>query len=398
MRKLSAHHIAYIGLFLSGIASAAAIPYQSTIGLEILKIDQRTYSAVIFASGVISVFMSLLIGWHSDRSAYRSRVIIAISLLSGAGIYAFTLFGNTVIFIFCCLLFLPLTSILTQQCFAFLRAQSVDDDNHAMEMRNASGRTSFASAWVLAPAIFIIIPFYNQADLAFLTSASACIASAFLFMLTFDRASAKPFTNSSVNGTVPERQGLAHWAALIIPVLGCGALRAAPRLQQIIMGPIMIREFGGSLADVGYASAIAAVIELPLILLWGKMFRYMSRATMLFIGSLLFAVYFVALYCAQSLMAAYMASIILAFATSSTLSLTISYLQNLLPDRPGLGSSLISVANCLGAALAALVFALFSETSYRECALIGGLIVASGGAAIWLWDRRVSSLRGSQRV
>lgn len=99
---------AYLGLFLSGTASAATAPYVSTVALDVLEIPGSRYSLIVFASGILSVCMSLGIGWASDMLPGRRTMIALLATVAGAGIGAFVLFGTVALFIMCCVLFLPL--------------------------------------------------------------------------------------------------------------------------------------------------------------------------------------------------------------------------------------------------------------------------------------------------
>lgn len=384
---------AYLGLFLSGVASAATAPYVSTVALNVLEIPGSRYSLIVFASGILSVCLSLGIGWASDVLPGRRLMIALLATVAGAGIGAFVLSGTVALFIMCCLLFLPFTSILTQQFFGYLRSHSLGVDKLEAENRNARGRTLFAAAWVAAPGIFVVLPGVDPSRLAFATSATACLMAALLFSPLMQPSSdgqTNPQSASSSNARANSIVGTS--VLLIIPLMGCGVLRAAPRLQQILLGPIVTQELHGAFAQIGYLAAFTALLELPLILMWGRLFRYVSRPTMLLTGSILFSGYFVTLYFATSMAAIYVSSAVLALATSGTLSITISYLQNLLPDQPGLGSSLISVANCIGVAIAAATFAPFSDAkAFKTCALVAAVVVAVGGAAIWLWEVRLTS-------
>ncbi|WP_320203745.1 MFS transporter [Agrobacterium rosae] len=381
--------MAYVGLFLSGIASAATAPYLSTVALDTLEISGATYSTIVFASGILSVCLSLAIGWASDLVSGRRTIIAALGMVAGGGIASFATFGTVSLFVLCCLLFLPLTSILTQQLFGYLRSESLGLDKLEIENRNAQGRTLFATAWVAAPSIFLLLSAIDPSRLAFAASALACIVAALLFCSVGSTTASKAPRAPKPSHSGSLRPRLRVTVLVMIPVVGCGILRAAPRIQQILVGPIVTQQLQGAFSDIGYIAAFTALIELPLILVGGKLLRFISRPTMLLIGSLLFSAYFVILSLASSMTAIYVSSVILALATSGTLSITISYLQNLLPDRPGLGSSLISVANCIGVAVAALTFAPFSETrAFADCAILAAAVVALGGVTIWMWEKR----------
>ena len=65
----------------------------------------------------------------------------------------------------------------------------------------------------------------------------------------------------------------------------------------------------------------------------------------------------------------------------------ISYLQNLISDRAGLGSSLIAVNVFVSGGLSSLLFGLGTGISnYSGTALIGALAGACGVGLLWLLD------------
>lgn len=268
---------AYLGLFLSGIASAATAPYLSTVGLDIMGLSGTQYSSIVFASGILAVAMSLSAGWLSDRIARRKLLISLLAGIAGLGIGAFVLFGSVALFVLCCLIFLPLTSILTQQFFAYLRAESRHLDKLTIENRNARGRTVFASAWVATPLIFLVASGPDPANLAFAASAIACLAGALLFSPIFGGKAQDAGSPITPAGKTGWRSIVTTCLMLTIPLLACGALRAAPRLQQILLGPIVTQEFGGAFAEIGFISGLTALLELPLILMWGYALRFTER-------------------------------------------------------------------------------------------------------------------------
>ncbi len=63
-------------------------------------------------------------------------------------------------------------------------------------------------------------------------------------------------------------------------------------------------------------------------------------------------------------------------------------MQELLPDNPGLGTSLMTVTSFLGSAFSGLVFGLWGrDGAYQDLALVGACMAVVGALAIGLVDR-----------
>ena len=80
-----------------------------------------------------------------------------------------------------------------------------------------------------------------------------------------------------------------------------------------------------------------------------------------------------------------------AIAIAGLLSITISYLQEVFPERVGLSTSLLDVTTVISAMLAAMIFAVVAGETYRALMLVGaGLSVVS--ALLLLFARREPTL------
>ena len=115
------------------------------------------------------------------------------------------------------------------------------------------------------------------------------------------------------------------------------------------------------------------------------------KESILAFTALVFGLYFVCMWFAQSFIMVLIFQLPAAIAIAGLLSITISYLQEVFPERVGLSTSLLDVTTVISAMLAAMIFALVAGETYRALMLVGaGLSVVS--ALLLLVARREPAL------
>ena len=105
-------------------------------------------------------------------------------------------------------------------------------------------------------------------------------------------------------------------------------------------------------------------------------------------AGLVHAAYLVGLSFVTALPHLYALAVVNAAGASIMLSLHLNYVQNLLPDRPGLSTSLLSIVGLVNRCLGALVFAVAGTSlGFAGAALAGAMLAAAGCAGIYAMDR-----------
>ena len=133
------------------------------------------------------------------------------------------------------------------------------------------------------------------------------------------------------------------------------------------------------MADIGIVAGIVAALEIVFILLWGWIEKKVPQTLTLAAGAGLYAIYLILQGLASAPWHIYAQTVISALGAAAIISIPITYLQELIADRPGLGSSLIAVNIFLGAGLGALIFAVGTLVSSYSGTSILGAIVGLGG-------------------
>jgi MFS family permease len=162
---------------------------------------------------------------------------------------------------------------------------------------------------------------------------------------------------------------------VFIRVFVMSLLLGLQRLNGMVSPLIVVHSIGGSVVDVGFLSGLTAFLEMPFMMMWGLVQRRFHTVHVLASGTVLYCLYLVLLGFATAPWQLYALLGLNACGAAAILSLPITYLQDLIADRPGLGSSLISLNTFIGIGVAAGVFALGTAvTDYSGTAFVGAAV------------------------
>jgi len=359
---------------------ASTVPYQSIIGISELGMSDGAYSALVFFAAVVNVAISLTLGIWSDRLTERRPLVLALSVAGIIGFGSIALIHNPAIFIFSVLFLVPMSNSTYSLLFASVRARTNQLARSEAVAITSTVRALYSGSWAVAPGLV---------GLALVTSPSmtpaygvAAVASLICFCLYFFFAPG----NGPVRETIPNQPGF--FASLkrvfapdvFIRVFVISLLLGLQRLNGMVSPLIVVHKIGGSVVDVGFLSGLTAFLEMPFMMMWGLVQRRFRTVHVLAFGSVLYCLYLVLLGFATAPWQLYALLGLNACGAAAILSLPITYLQDLIADRPGLGSSLISLNTFIGIGVAAGLFALGTAvTDYSGTAFVGA---ATGIATI----------------
>ncbi len=359
---------------------ASTVPYQSIIGISELGMSDGAYSALVFFAAIVNVSISLTLGIWSDRLTERRPLVLALSIAGMIGFGSIALIHSPAVFIFSVLLLVPMSNSTYSLLFASVRARTNQLVRGEAVAITSTVRALYSGSWAVAPGLV---------GLALVTSPSmtpaygvAAVASLICFCLYFFFAPG----NGPVRETIPNQPGF--FASLkrvfapdvFIRVFVMSLLLGLQRLSGMVSPLIVVHKIGGSVVDVGFLSGLTAFLEMPFMMMWGLVQRRFRTVHVLAFGSVLYCLYLVLLGFATAPWQLYALLGLNACGAAAILSLPITYLQDLIADRPGLGSSLISLNTFIGIGVAAGLFALGTAvTDYSGTAFVGA---ATGIATI----------------
>ena len=367
--------IVTITMFCLGFTFASAWPYQSLIALEQLKFSETEFALILLGVAVIGMVGNVVIGHFSDQARNRKQAIVVALGVGTIGFGLFALLPSKLTFLLCMLVAVPIATSSFSQLFAVIRAITATRPSGEAASINSAVRTIYAASWIVVPGLV-------GAWIAFRQNVSdsygiAALAYLFCFAL---------YLTLGPSGGRAEALTVSRWASLseavrliaarpiFLRVAALALIGMAHPLNAAVLPLLVEGELGGTTRDIGILAGLVAGLEIPFMILAGSACRRFPVWLVVLVGGLIYSVYALLLGQATALWQVYVLALPCAAGAAVILSLFLSYVQDLMPDRPGLGTSLMSIEGVMARALSALVFALIGSW----ISLSGALLIAGG--------------------
>lgn len=342
-------------VFLIGLADAVAGSYVTLFAVE--KAGMRPLMLGIFLTlGALSgIGFSAGFGHWLDRS--RTMVPLLLSLLATAITYA-ALAVTTGFIPLCLIAALPLgvSAAAFPQLFAIARGHLAELDAATAERGTAVLRAIWSVAWAVGPALgAAMVGLFDFAG-AFFTSAACGLAA----MASVTLVRVRPGTHAGgpqeeAPGAPARRRTIAFAAAAL------ALFHMAMFLGSNAMPIVTTAELGGSKTDVGLIFSLCAFLEVLVLATFALRPSGRTNYGGLYLGFIVFIVYFAVMFAAGSLAVVLAAQLARAIAIALLGYLGISYMQALMPDRPGAAAALFSNTTQVGSLLSAAGTGLWAE-------------------------------------
>ncbi|MBX5134119.1 MFS transporter [Rhizobium lentis] len=378
-----------IAIFTFGMAGAMTAPYRSIVGVRELGLSDGLYSFLAFASAAVNVIISVLLGNLADRlGEYRSAMIGAcIFGIAGYGmVYAFP---SAPVFVISALLPLPIYGALNSLLFANARAAMQGMSRDDMVTANSGVRAMISLSWVLIPGITgLLLSGASSMLPAYLFAAISCLLCQSIILLALPKRAATEIA------TIDHLSYLGALRQVISPrisahIIGVALITSTLHLNDALLPLIATGAAHGALSDVGILVGIVALLEIVFIIVWSRIARDAGQMTALAAGTIVYAAFLGLLGFASQPWHLYALTLLAGIGAAAIISIPITYLQDLIADRPGLGSALISVNVFASAGIGALVFAAGTYvTGYSGTAMLSAVTGLSGITILGLLQRR----------
>jgi MFS transporter, SET family, sugar efflux transporter len=367
------------------MAFAAITPYRAIAAIDTLGMSNSLYALVMTLSSVGTAIASLVLGHFADRSSDRRVLVVACAILGALGYGLIYLFPTQLIYIVAFCVILPFGGALFSQVLAFSRVYYDVRYPQRSEFMMSVQRTLFSLAWVMVPPLAgWIASAYSVFDV-FAATALAHVGCTLIFGLLFADVGAKIGTAKKQPGSEP-----ASWQipqARLIGIGGVTLMRVALALHMTALPLVIIKDFGGTLKDVGFNAAIAAGLEIPFMLAWGLGVSRISKESILIINAFIYALYLLLVFYANSVREVLWLQGLNAVATAALVSIPISYMQEAIKGRVGLSTALLNVVTVASTFFAALVFSVFSREESYIVVFVAASILSFLGAIILAFSR-----------
>lgn len=373
-------------MFFSGVTYAATVPYASLVGLDALGMSPAWFATVTALGSVVGTFVSLLLGFLSDKLPDRRVLVLITSVFGMAGHGLIYLWSTQAGFTISTVLLMPLGFAAFSQSFAYVRVFYLKHTPGRADFMVTALRTVFTVAWIIVPPLAGWIAAEFSIFNVYLASALSYAAGALIFAVLMS----DPATSVQVPEPV-RAEGQSLWSTFALPrstlagLVGLVMMGAGTRVAGLTMPLFIVSGLGGDLTHVGIYSGITAATEAPFMLMLAYLTTRLTRETLLSVAGLVMAVFLVLASTRTDITSFYVLLVLNGLALSALMSINISYIQDAIKGRVGLSTSLMDLVAILANLLGAMAFgALVSGGDYRFALVAAAGIVFSGAALMAL--------------
>ncbi|KJZ18477.1 MFS transporter [Loktanella sp. S4079] len=377
-------------VFLYGFSGAATSPYQSIVAIRELGMSDGGYAMLALCAAIANVVMAIGVGMISDHFQSYRKPLIFVSCFGVVGFAAVWATPSILVFSLAMLGPLALYHAMNSMLFGNVRAHSNRFDPEESRIANALMRIMISLSWVLMPgAVGLLLANSDTMIAAYLIA--ALVAFGIFLTVTFWL---EPDVNQPSTNTGPRPPAFRDLKRIVAPnllwrVLGVALISQVLHVNAAVLPLVVTGSAQGETSDVGFLVGIVAVLEVIFMVFWTRATRDTAITSALMICATLYLGYLGALAIATAPWHVYLASCLAGFAAAGIVSLPISYLLDLISDRPGLSASLLAVNVFLGGGLGAGVFGIGTTMGgYGTAAILSGVFGCIGAGLLILVERQ----------
>lgn len=255
-------------------------------------------------------------------------------------------------------------------------------------------RALFAFAWVAGPPVAaVILDQWGGRALLGILAVVASVNVATAWRLTAQRRQQSPASPDPVAPRTPTTGALK--GRVIAVTVAFVMLQATNTSSVAAISLFVTQRMGVSVSWAGAALGVAAAIEIPTMLLMGRLSRRFSNLSLVATGSLAGVAYYTSMVFLDSVLVLLAVQVLNAWFVSAVQGIGITVFQDLV-RRPGLASGLFSNTNRIGAILTGPIIALAGTTPLgygTVFAVNAGLAMTAGTMLAVLWRRTLGHSR-----
>lgn len=344
-----------------GLAGSFVLPFLSLWGTQAVGMSPPLFATFMTLNSLCGMAASTLLARQSD-TRWPRRTVLLIGGSGGMLGYLGYAFVRDPLWLMCIgASLISVSSVSFSQVFAHAREELGRSVAKGAATSAAFGlgvlRAAFSLSWTVGPALGAMVVEAHGYRGSFLAASGLMLL---YLLLVWAFVPARP---PGAHAPATAREPL--WRLLTMPRLLLSFLALMLIFSALAMNmmnlPLLItQELGGSKRQVGIAFAIAPIFEIPFMLWLGRAAAD-RQAPLLRAGVLVGVVYFVLIGAAGAPLHIYFAQVLNAFTVAVTMSLAISYFQDLLPGQAGLATSVYSSSWSLGSLVAYFSFGVLAE-------------------------------------
>lgn len=380
---------AVAALILFGAIISSFAPYLSVLGVQQFGLGDGGYAGFLVLSTVVSVGASIYFGIRADQTARRRPLALLCGAAVVLSLLLMVLLPSPITFLVAHGVLFPVGTALMGQVFALVRLSSSVYPPAARDMILGATRAAFAVPFVIVLPLWSVAFGRGMAVMEIypvVLGLALLLAAVLVLLWPKDRGNAWEDQPSglSLSHALREIADPRH----LLRILALGGIAAAAVVYMAVVGLLLTPEVGRGPADVAIYVGLVAGLEVPFMILLPMVTAGWNRTRLLALGTAIYSLHLLFMPWVAASPLLWLMVLPAAIGGAITLTLPIAYLQDLLANRPGTGSSLLSLQWLAGNLFGAACFAAGTALSgYWLVAVLGAALSVLGGLALLVADR-----------
>jgi SET family sugar efflux transporter-like MFS transporter len=374
--------------FVLGLTGAFMAPFGSLWATEEIGMSSEQLGAFMTLNAACAILLSTWFGRWSDTHVARRSLLLLGSCAGAFGALGYALVHDIVLLCVIGGSAFALASMNFAQLFAHVREElSARELNADVPFSLGMMRAFYALSWMVGPNLGAAVKArlgYQGLFLAVAAFFALLYVCTRLFVVKRPRQPASALGGTTVFAALAGPRVFVHCLAF-------GLMFAATTLNSLNLPLHLTRQLGGDAGAVGLAFAISPLFEMVFMVAFGHLASRGHQRAIMLLGCAAAASYFVLLRFVTALWQVYPLQVLLAAGVAVTASVAIPFFQDLLPEQPGLVTSLYSNALKIGSLVGFSSFGLLATRLGNA----GLFLVCAGLASVAVMIIAVASPRSS---
>ncbi|HEX2100576.1 MAG TPA: sugar efflux transporter [Candidatus Synoicihabitans sp.] len=346
--------------FVLGLAYSFVLPFMSMWGTLHVGMSPSVFGLFMTATSLSAIVLSMVLASWSDTHVSRRTMLVLGSLGGAIGYLGYAFVREVWLLTIIGCVALGIATVNFSQLFAHVREefeQSPGGQRDAAFLMSVL-RVFFSLAWTVGPALgaWVMVQFQYRGVFAAAAGLFLLFLAGVLWFVPH-----RPHSEQSRRAPRPSLWRVLSRGDILVYFTAFVLVFAAHTMSLMNLPLLVTQSLGGTEADVGIIFGIAPVIEVPLMLWFGRLASSGHQIFLIRLGVLASVAYFVVLTFAQAPWHIYPMQVLTAVSIAITTNITILFFQDLLPQQAGVATSIYSNSFSAGSLVGYLGFGLLVQ-------------------------------------
>ncbi|OCT11312.1 MFS transporter [Paenibacillus pectinilyticus] len=375
---IKGYRLFVVCVLLVGTGISITMPYLSLYFTEDFGMSTGAFGFFTAVSSLSGVLMNSFIGKRSDSKLDRKWIIVAATVSSALGYASYIVFHNFFMLLITVSFFSGLGAAAMPQIYAYAQESANESQSEDKTFAMSTLRSLVSLGFLVGPLVgTIILGAVGFKGLFLWTSAIFLTIATLVFVFLPNRKSIPKKKAGTGDSSLKNRRILYPFIAFIF-------LFAVNAINGINTPLFIVNELHGTHTDVGLVVSVCAGLEIPIMLVLGALGRKISNHSLMIGACFIAIIYYLILSASTGAWQLIGAQLLQAMFVAIIMGNGLSYFTKLLPDSPGLSSTIYYNGSIIGRLVGSLGGGLVAQfIGFRHVYLVCLGIVMISFLILW---------------